>query len=94
MCMSTRVQVILSEQDRERFRRLAKQEGLSLSGWLKRAGLERAAALTAPERLRSTHDLRDFFARCDERESGREPDWEEHLAVIKRSRSRGSGDPE
>ena len=32
-----------------------------------------------------------FFASCDEREdSGHEPDWEQHLAVIRESRGRGA----
>jgi len=35
-------------------------------------------------------DLRDFFRAVDAREKGREPDWDEHLAVIGRSRAAGS----
>lgn len=34
-------------------------------------------------------DLEDFFASCDAREEGTEPDWEEHLQVIERSRRSG-----
>lgn len=88
--MSCRVQVILSEQERESFRRLARQEGLSLSAWLRKAGVERAGALAAPKRIRTQEDLTELFGQCDEREHGREPDWEEHLEVIRRSRLEGT----
>lgn len=33
--------------------------------------------------------LEDFFASCDTQEEGAEPDWEEHLQVIERSRQSG-----
>jgi hypothetical protein len=38
--------------------------------------------------------LRVFFAQCDDREIGREPDWEEHLAVLDASMREGVGAPE
>jgi hypothetical protein len=87
--MAVRVQVVLSEQERERFRRLARLEGMSMSAWLKKAGLERAKALVLSEPLRTREELSEFFSRCDQREQGREPDWEEHLEVLRRSRVSG-----
>jgi hypothetical protein len=33
--------------------------------------------------------LREFFAACDAVEDGVEPDWEEHLRVIRESRDPG-----
>lgn len=36
--------------------------------------------------FKSGQELEAFFARCDERERGREPEWEQHLEVINRFR--------
>jgi hypothetical protein len=88
----TRVQVILDEAEKEAFRHVAREEGMSLSAWLRRAGRERLSARRGRPRIRTVKDLRAFFAACDRRERGREPDWEEHLAVIERSiRASASG---
>jgi hypothetical protein len=89
MTMSSRVQVILDEAERESFRERAKAEGLSLSAWLRRAGHERLSARPASP-LGNVRALRAFFASCDAREKGQEPDWREHLEVIEKSRRRGS----
>jgi hypothetical protein len=87
----TRVQVLLQEAERERFRREAEREGLSLSAWLRRAGQERLRSRQG-RRLSTVRELRQFFREIDGRERGREPHWDEHLAVIERSRiSGGSG---
>ena len=43
--------------------------------------------------MRTVDELRAFFAQCDDREIGREPDWEEHLAVIDASMREGVGVP-
>lgn len=83
-----RIQVIVDEHEREAFRAQASAEGRSLSEWLREAGRERLER-QRPEQLRTPEDLRRFFAACDERESGREPDWDEHLAVMGRSRAEG-----
>lgn len=87
--MSVRVQVILEEAERDELKRLARAEGLSLSAWLREAGRARAEAARDRQRFSSTAALERFFAACDQREPGREPDWEEHLRVIDRSRSQG-----
>ncbi len=86
--MSTRLQVVLDEEERERFRRQAELEGQSLSSWLREAGRARLAARRA-RRLTSAEELRAFFKACDARERGREPDRAEHRAVIERSRRSG-----
>jgi hypothetical protein len=88
-----RIQVLLDPRERELFRRLARQRGLSLSAWLRDAALKQSAAENDVPRLRSVEDLRAFFAECDARESGREPDWEEHLAVLDASKREGLGVP-
>jgi hypothetical protein len=89
--MATRVQVIVSEEERERFRRLAERRGQSLSAWMREAARERA--VEQPQtRFETAAQLDDFFGRQDARQAGegREPDWEEHLAVLEGSIRRGA----
>lgn len=85
MPMSKRVQVILEEEEREAFRKLAARKGLSLSAWLREAGRERLVADRSTVRIGSIEELHHFFSSIDEREEGVEPDWEQHKAVIERS---------
>ena len=88
--MSTRVQIVMDEVEREAFRRAAAREGLSLSDWLRRAARARLEAASRPE-IRSVEQLQAFFAECDAREQGEEPDWQQHLAVMEASRASGRG---
>jgi len=81
----TRVQVILEEEERERLRRQAEREGISLSAWMRRAATEKLTALEGRVRIQTEAELRVFFAACDSRETGVEPSWEEHRGVIERS---------
>lgn len=87
--MSTRVQVILNAEEKEIFQRRASREGLSLSSWLRRAGQE---MLKQEKRTMTREDLDAFFAACDAREEGVEPDWEEHLAVLEASKRSGASE--
>jgi hypothetical protein len=87
--MSIRVQVILSEPDWELFRHQASVEGLSLSAWFREAAHEWLKKSHAGPSIRSVKDLQAFFEACDERESGQEPDWDEHLRVISQSKRAG-----
>lgn len=87
-----RVQVLLDETEKTLFQDAAEREQESLGGWLRRAAHERLAARRPPS-IASLEELREFFRRCDAREgSGREPDWEQHQAVIAASRARGASD--
>lgn len=86
--MSSRVQVILSEAEREAFRRQAAAKKMSLSTWLREAGRKQLAAEQAGP-LRTVAELREFFGSLNE-EPGTEPDWDEHLQVIAESRRRGA----
>jgi hypothetical protein len=86
--MSVRVQVVMDEVERERLRRAAEREGLSLSDWLRRAARDRLRSMEA-RKLSTVEDLRAFFEECDGRERGTEPDWQEHLAVIEESKASG-----
>jgi len=47
------------------------------------------AASADVTRLDSAARLNSFFAECDAREAGREPDWDEHRRVIDGSRAAG-----
>lgn len=82
----TRVEVLLDEDEEQRFQRYARRQGISLSAWLREAGNALLKAQPSPTAANSL-DLRVFFAACDARESGREPDWEEHLATMERSKT-------
>lgn len=88
--MAVKVQVVLDEAQRESFRSAAAREGLSMSSWLREAGAQRLAQ-TRVARMATVGALREFFAECDRREQGREPEWEEHLAVMEESRRTGRG---
>ncbi|HSK79826.1 MAG TPA: hypothetical protein VLQ45_25450 [Thermoanaerobaculia bacterium] len=87
--MATRVQVILNAEEKKIFQHQASREGLSLSSWLRRAGQE---MLRQETRIMTKKDLDSFFAACDAREEGVEPEWEEHLAVLERSKRSGASE--
>ena len=78
-----RVQVVMARDEREKFRRCAERAGKSLSGWLRDAARAKAEEESSEVSLRTLEALDSFFAECDARETGREPDWEEHLRVIR-----------
>ena len=84
-----RIQVLLTPEEREAFRRMAEAEGLSLSAWLRRAGHEQLAAREERRPFRNAKELAAFFTDCDRQVEGREPDWDEHLDAMRRSRSEG-----
>ena len=87
---TVRVQVILSLEDRERFRREAMRQGLSLSAWIRQEaekGLASAASRQVPG---SADELQAFFDACDERESGQGPDWTDHRRAIDESTRSGA----
>ena len=87
----TRVHLLIPDEDHAKFADRARSEGMSLSAWLRAAASERLNRRSTAERFGSRSDVERFFASCDEREgSGPEPDWEQHLAVIRESRGRGA----
>jgi hypothetical protein len=90
--MAERIHIVVDRLEKERFRRLAEREGKSLSEWLRDIARARADADAAQQRLDTPELLDRFFAECDEREHGREPDWEDHLKVIRGSIARGAAD--
>ncbi len=85
-----RVQLVMADEDRERFVDQARREGMSLSAWLRAAARERLATRQSVKLFQSPHDVREFFRSCATLEGPEtEPDWDEHLRVINQSRSRG-----
>lgn len=83
--MSQRIHVVLDDLERAAFQARAESEGRSLSEWLRLAARDRLER-DRPARIATTADLASFFDACDVRETGREPDWAEHLAIAERSR--------
>jgi len=80
--MSMRVQVILDEKEALRFRFQARKESKSLSAWLREAGRKMMEMNGQNQSLSDPAALKDFFKRCQEREMGQEPDWENHKKSI------------
>ena len=84
----SRIQVIVSEEEHEAFRRGAEARGTSLSAWLRDAGRqqlerERVALLV------DAATVRQFFATLPEEPLEREPDWDEHRSALADSRVAG-----
>ena len=86
-----RVQLIIPDADHDRFADQAQREGMSLSAWLRTAARERLEAWQQVRRFESPEDIREFFRACDDMEGPKsEPDWNEHLQVINKSRAGGT----
>lgn len=82
-----RVQLIIPDEDRDRFVHQARLEGMTLSAWLRAAAEERLREKENLKPFASSADVRDFFLTSDERDSGSpEPDWEEHLETLRKSK--------
>jgi hypothetical protein len=80
--MSVRVQVILDEEEMARFKSQAMKESKSLSAWLRDAGKKMIELNRRQQRLTDSDSLKQFFRKCNEREDGVEPDWEDHKRLI------------
>ena len=80
--MSVRVQVILDEEEMTRFKSQAMKESKSLSAWLRDAGNKMIELNRQHQRLTDPNSLKQFFRKCNEREDGVEPDWEDHKRLI------------
>ena len=85
-----RVQLVMPDDDRDRFVHEARREGISLSAWLRAAARERLETLQSAKLFESPEDVEEFFRSCATLEGPEtEPDWSEHLRVISESRGRG-----
>lgn len=85
-----RIHLLIDEAERERFRRQAEREGKSLAAWLRDAARDRLTAAEPQRQMRTLEELRAFFAACGARETGREPEWDEHRRVIEQSIGSGA----
>ena len=84
-----RVQLTIPDEPLERFVHQARSEGMTLSAWLMAAACRRLEEQQRSHLFESPADLGEFFRACDALEGPeREPDWQEHLAVIDESRKR------
>ena len=84
-----RVQLVIPDEDRDRFVRQAQSEGMTLSEWLRISAHRRLEEQKRSRPFESPADLEEFFRACDALEGPeREPDWQEHLTVIDESRKR------
>ena len=85
-----RVQLVIPDEDRDRFVYQARREGMTLSAWMRAAAHHRLRR-SQEDAFESIADLGSFFEECDALGGhGREPDWEEHRAVIDGSRRGGA----
>ena len=85
-----RVQLVMPDEDRDRFVHQAKREGMSLSAWLRVAAHERLETRQSVNLFESPEDVKEFFRSCAALEGPEtEPDWSEHLRVMSESRGRG-----
>lgn len=85
-----RVQLIIPDEDRDRFVHQAHREGITFSAWLRAAARQRLEQRQLAQRFDSPKDLHQFLDECAARRGpGVEPDWEEHKRAISESRLRG-----
>jgi hypothetical protein len=90
--MSTRIHIVVDEAEKDEFTRQARLEGKNLSEWLRDVARQALLRGEKGPKLRSVDELKSFFARCDEREIGTEPDWKAHRRVIEESIGRGAAE--
>ena len=85
-----RVQLVMPDADRERFVHQARQEGMSLSAWLRAAARERLEKCQSVKLFQSPENVEEFFRSCASLDGPEtEPDWSEHLRVMNESRRTG-----
>ena len=86
------IQLVITDEDRERFAKQAEREGKTLDAWLISVARQHSPKATAPadDRFQSVEELRAFFREIAANAGpGPEPDWEEHLRNIEESRRQG-----
>ena len=86
-----RVQLVMADEDKDRFVDQARREGMSFSAWLRAAARERLAARQRVKLFKTPQDVEEFFRSCASLEGPeKEPDWDEHLRIMSESRSGGA----
>ena len=85
-----RVQLVIPDEDRDRFVHQARREGMTLSAWLRTAARERLETRQRVKLFESPEDVEEFFRSCAALDGPEtEPDWSGHLRVMSESRARG-----
>lgn len=90
--MSARIHIVVEPEEKERFRARARQEGKTLSEWLRDVARQALVRGEGGTEIRTVDELREFFKRSDEREKGTEPDWGAHRRQIDESMRDGIPD--
>ena len=88
-----RVEIEMSDEERERFVRQSEREGKTLSAWLISVAWQHLAEPKVRKRTRtfeSPEEIRAYLrAHSDLDKLEREPDWEEHLRIMDLSKRQG-----
>ncbi len=85
-----RVEIVIPDEDHDRFLSQTRHEGMTLSAWLRAAAHERLESRQKVKPFGSPEEVEAFFRESDARaQPGREPEWEEHLATMRESQLRG-----
>ena len=88
-----RVQLVMPDEDHDRYVRQARLEGISLNAWLRAAAREHLEKRRAIRRFESPADVQEFFVSCAANEgAGMEPDWNDHLRAMQESRGQGAAE--
>ena len=86
-----RVQLLIPDEDRDRFVHQARREGMTLSAWMRTAARQRLEEQQMSKPFQSPVEVEAFFKRCDALGGPEtEPEWEQHLSVMDDSRKRGT----
>ena len=86
-----KVQLIIPDENLDRFVDQARREGMTLSAWLRAAAHGRLGQGFRRGVFDSPDTLAAFFHQCDlAAGTGPEPDWREHLAEIDQAREGGA----
>ncbi len=86
-----RVQLVIPDEDRDRFVHQARREGMTFSAWLRAAARERLEERQRSKRFESPAHPEEFFRACNALEGPKgEPEWDEHLSAIAESRRRNT----
>ena len=87
------VRISLGDDEFERFHEQAQREGITLGEWLRAAAVKRLEDTQRADHFNSTIKVGAFFEGCDAlKRPESEPDWEDHVKVIERSRAGGVSD--
>ena len=87
--MTARIHIVVEAEEKERFRARAREEGMTLSEWLRDVARQALVRGKGGPEIRTLEELQTFFDRCDARETGREPDWAAHRREIEESIGEG-----